>query len=103
MISTNQTNIAGKENTLTYGNVDAQTQVVAKSNNIKTYVDDAVSNAQITLATQLSDISSAGSGAIITSGERTLITTNQTNIAGKENTLTYGNVDAQNPVVVKIK
>ena len=59
-----------------------------------------VSTRDLTSVEQLADVTSVGSGAIITAAERTAIGSNTTAIATKQNALTFGAVTDNNAVVL---
>jgi len=70
-------------------NSDATVRV-HNPNSIPEIATQAAASGGATTVVQMTDVSSAGSGAIITTVERALITTNQTNIASKQDALTFG-------------
>ena len=70
-------------------NSDATVRV-HNPNSIPEIATQAAASGGATTVVQMTDVSSAGSGAIITTVERALISTNQTNIAAKQDALSFG-------------
>ena len=76
------------------------TDATVKSANANSIPEIATAAGGITSVVQLNDVTSAGSGAIITGAERTAIGTNTSAIATLDSNLTFGAVTDNNRVVL---